>query len=122
MRNSVNLLKCTPVIYTVFKSLMCTMIIVISSVRLSFSSHSLYDSPAMAEQASLGSAYLLTCTRARKETQKTKLQENQLYNYLVTVPSIMNEGVETHKNARYPHKCSLVEQNRVTKISNQISL
>lgn len=42
------------------KFFMCTIMIVISSVRLSCSSQSLYASPVMAEHASRGSSYLLT--------------------------------------------------------------
>jgi hypothetical protein len=42
------------------------MIIVISSVLFSCSSHSLYDSAAIAEQASRGSGCIATCTNSDK--------------------------------------------------------
>lgn len=54
--------------HTLGKPLMCTRIIVISSVRFSCSNHILYDSPAMAAHASWGSVYL--ATYIKKETKK----------------------------------------------------
>jgi len=49
-----------PAVPEISESRICTMIIVISSVLFSCSSHSLYDSAAIAEQASRGSWYIAT--------------------------------------------------------------
>lgn len=49
-------------ILTLDKPLTCTTMMVISSVRFSFSNHNLYDSAATAEHALRGSMYLSTYT------------------------------------------------------------
>lgn len=56
------------------------MIIEISSVRFSCCSHSLYDSPAIAAQASRGSEYLAAyMTTKVKKTHKGKEQSIQKF-------------------------------------------
>lgn len=80
-------------IHTLDRPLMCTMMIVISSVRFSCSSHSLYDSPAIAAHASRGSVYLATYITVREKPGKRKMplttikRKNKVDN-VVTIPCI----------------------------------
>lgn len=92
--------------------------IVMSSVRLSCSSHSLYDSLAMTKHASLGSAYLFTYNQGCK-------QENLISELLTLLHDYSSCSLEFSEACQKVHVreskqfvlCALAKKEQRTRLS-----